>query len=202
VPDLAASLAFYEAIGWQQVPVRTVWPHPYAALTDGAVTLGLHQYRFPSPSVTCVHPDIAAALESHREAGMVIAFAQTGPDCFNEFGFRDPHGHMVTLLEAPTHDGAAVAPSGPAPQPLHSFLSLPASDIGLALRFWQLLGAREVEGPSLAAPADWPCHPLEAAGLPMAFHDAALLDRPALVCPRTDRRRDAPEGTPVIPAGR
>jgi catechol 2,3-dioxygenase-like lactoylglutathione lyase family enzyme len=194
VPDLAASLAFYEAIGWQQVPVRTVWPHPYAALTDGAVTLGLHQYRFPSPSVTCVHPDIAAALESHRDAGMVIAFAQTGPDRFNEFGFRDPHGHMVTLLEAQTHDAPALSVAGSGRR---SFLSLPAADIDLGLRFWTVLGAR----PGPTPPADWPCRRFEAGGLPLALHDPALLDRPAIVCDGIERRLAAPEGTPILPTG-
>lgn len=216
VPDLAASVAFYEALGWRGVPVRAVWPHPYAALTDGAVTLGLHQYRFPSPSVTCVHPDIAVALAEHRDAGMVIAFAKTGPDCFNEFGFRDPHGHMVTLLEAPTHDGPpprsavrpAAARSAGSRRDGASFLSLPAADIGLALRFWQLLGAREVDGPRLASPADWPCRSLEAAGLPIAVHPAPLFDRPAIVLTGLDdaegaagaskRILEAPEGTPVI----
>jgi catechol 2,3-dioxygenase-like lactoylglutathione lyase family enzyme len=197
-PDLAASVAFYEALGWHQVPVRTVWPHPYAALTDGAVTLGLHQYRFPSPSVTCVHPDIDAALAEHRGAGMVIAFAKTGVDCFNEFGFRDPHGHMVTLLEAPTHDGAT-------PRSGASFFSLPAADIGLALRFWRMLGAHEIDGPRLASPADWPCRPLEAGGLPMAIHPASLFERPSIFCvvrpEATGPSRqilEAPEGTPVI----
>jgi catechol 2,3-dioxygenase-like lactoylglutathione lyase family enzyme len=197
-PDLAASVAFYEALGWHQVPVRTVWPHPYAALTDGAVTLGLHQYRFPSPSVTCVHPDIDAALAEHRGAGMVIAFAKTGVDCFNEFGFRDPHGHMVTLLEAPTHDGATQRSGA-------SFFSLPAADIGLALRFWRMLGAHEIDGPRLASPADWPCRPLEAGGLPMAIHPASLFERPSIFCvvrpDATGPSRqilEAPEGTPVI----
>ena len=206
VPDVAASAAFYEGLGWRRVAVRAVWPHPYAALSDGALVLGLHQYRFPSPSVTCVHPGIGAALAEHRDAGMVIAFAKTGPDCFNEFGFRDPHGHMVTLLEAPTHDGPAPAPPGPAPQPSRSFLSLPASDIGLALRFWRSLGAREVDGPRLASPADWPCRPLEAAGLPMAVHPAALFARPAIVCVAeagaaagaSRQVIEAPEGTPVV----
>ena len=212
-PDLVASVAFYEALGWHQVPVRTVWPHPYAALTDGAVTLGLHQYRFPSPSVTCVHPDIDAALAEHRGAGMVIAFAKTGVDCFNEFGFRDPHGHMVTLLEAPTHDGATPRPAsvaarsaaGASQRSGASFFSLPAADIGLALRFWQMLGAHEVDGPRLASPADWPCRPLEAGGLPMAIHPASLFERPSIVCiVRPDATGaskqilEAPEGTPVI----
>jgi catechol 2,3-dioxygenase-like lactoylglutathione lyase family enzyme len=206
VPDLASSVAFYEGRGWRRLPVRAVWPHPYAALGDGALVLGLHQYRFPSPSVTCVHPDIGAALAEHRDAGMVIAFAKTGPGCFNEFGFRDPHGHMVTLLEAPTHDGPAPAPRGPAPQPARAFFSLPASDIGLELRFWQALGAREVDGPRLASPADWPCRPLEAAGLPMALHPASLFARPAVVCVTEHGAAagasrqvvEAPEGTPVV----
>ena len=210
VPDLAASAAFYERLGWRRLPVRAVWPHPYAALTDGAVTLGLHQYRFPSPSVTCVHPDIGAALAEHREAGMVIAFAKTGPGCFNEFGFRDPHGHMVTLLEAPTHDGpmppSAPPAAGASRWSAASFFSLPAADIGLALRFWQALGAREVDGPRLASPADWPCRPLEAAGLLMAVHPASLFARPAVVCVTEHGAAagasrqvvEAPEGTPVV----
>ncbi|NBU24109.1 MAG: hypothetical protein EBS39_00495 [Gammaproteobacteria bacterium] len=206
VQDLAASAAFYEGLGWRRLPVRAVWPHPYAALSDGSTVLGLHQYRFPSPSVTCVHADVGAALAEHRDAGMVIAFAKTGPDCFNEFGFRDPHGHMVTLLEAPTHDGPAPAPPGPSQRPVASFLSLPASDIGLALRFWQLLGARETDGPRLASPADWPCRHLEAAGLPMAVHPASLFGHPAIVCVTGRSAADgaskqvieAPERTPVV----
>jgi hypothetical protein len=145
--------------------------------------------------VTCVHPDIAAALESHRDAGMVIAFAKTGPGVFNEFGFRAPHGHLVTLLGAPTHDAPALSVAGSGRR---SFLSLPAADIDLGLRFWTVLGAR----PGPTPPADWPCRRFEAGGLPLALHDPALLDRPALACPRIDRRRDAPDGTPVIPVGR
>ena len=207
VQDLAASVAFYEGLGWRRVPVRSVWPHPYAALTDGAVTLGLHQYRFPSPSVTCVHPDVLAALTAHRHAGMVIAFAKTGPGVFNEFGFRDPHGHMVTLLEKPTHDGPAPSPSD-AGDGHRSFLSLPATDIGLALRFWQLLGGREEDGPPRIPAGSWPCRRYAAGGLPMAVHPASLFGRPAIVCAAPADAADAgspslriieaPEGTPLV----
>ena len=68
--DLAASIGFWREQGWTQAQVRPVWPHPYAALSYGALVIGLHEYRFPSPSVTCVHPDIATALEDHRDAGL------------------------------------------------------------------------------------------------------------------------------------
>jgi catechol 2,3-dioxygenase-like lactoylglutathione lyase family enzyme len=178
--DLAASVAFWEAHGWVTGAVRPVWPHPYAVLSNGGIVIGLHEYRFPSPSVTCVHPGIATALESHRDAGMVIAFAQTGPDRFNEFGFRDPHDHMVTLLEAPTHEVAMhpAPPQGVRTTPsAEVFFSLPAEDIDLGLRFWGLLGATE-QG---HVPGGWPCRRFSAGGLPMALHAAAHLDRPALV---------------------
>ena len=210
--DLEASLRFYTLLGFRQAVVLDVWPHPYGVVVADELIIGLHQYRFPSPSFTTVHPALSEALESYREAGAVIAFAKTGPDCFNEFGFRDPHGHMVTLLEARTHDGpspadAADAADAPRAAPSGgSFLSLPAADIGLALRFWRLLGAHEVDGPRLATPADWSCRPLEAGGLPMAIHPASLFERPAIVCvvradDATGASRqvlEAPEGTPVI----
>jgi len=179
--DLAASIAFWREQGWTRSQIRPVWPHPYAALTYGALVIGLHEHRFPSPSVTFVHPDIAAALEEHRDAGMIITFAKTGPGLFNEFGFRDPHGHMVTLLEAPTHE----APVLPTPPPgkrttpsVEVFFSLPAEDIDLGLRFWGLLGATE-QG---SITGGWPCHRFSAGELPMALHAAEHLDRPALVC--------------------
>ena len=167
--DLAASIGFWRAQGWTQAQVRPVWPHPYAALSYGALVIGLHEYRFPSPSVTCVHPDIAVALEEHRDAGMVIAFAKTGSGLFNEFGFRDPAGQMVTLLESITHDAL--------PTSDRAFFSLPSPDPELSLRFWELLGAV----PDGAAPEDWPCTRRTAGGLPFAIHREDDHDGPAIV---------------------
>lgn len=169
--DLDASVRFWLAQGWVRGAVRPVWPHPYAVLSRGGIVVGLHRYRFPSPSITCVHPGVAAALEAHREVGMAIAFAKTGRGRSDEFGFRDPHGHMVTLLEAACHDAADAAADGTV------FLSLPADDSDLAGRFWALLGAV----PDTAGPRDWPCHRLTAGGLPLAFHAPGLCDRPALI---------------------
>ena len=191
--DLDASVAFWESQGWTRGAVEPVWPHPYAVMVRDGAVLGLHQYRFPSPSVTCVHTDIAAALEEHRDAGMATAFAKTGPDCFNEFGFRDPAGHMVTLLERATHRLPAVAsPSDDV------FLSLPAADPELSLRFWKVLGA--TRGPAAPSPA-WPCIRMLAGGLPLALHDEALFERPAIVVVGAAAARtvvEAPEGVPLV----
>lgn len=167
--DLAASVAFWCGQGWTPAEVRPVWRHPYAALSYGGLVIGLHQRRSPSPSITFVHEQFPRALEEHREAGMVLAFARTGPDHFKELGFRDPAGHMVTLLEAATHD-ASSATGG-------AFFSLPSPDPALSLRFWALLGALP-DGP---APEAWPCARRVAGGLPLAIHDEADFGHAAIV---------------------
>ena len=218
--DLDASLRFYTMLGFRQVEVLDVWPHPYAVVVTGALSIGLHQYRFPSPSLTTVHDKLAEALEAYREAGAVIAFAKTGPDCFNEFGFRDPAGHMVTLLERATHQhapaasGMPIAPTAATPNAeraartedttvsLGRFIafSLPSAAPEISAGFWQALGAtpRPLE-------AAWNATSLNAAGLPIAIHDESECPHPALVFQRRGlearTQLEAPEGTAIIVVG-
>ena len=60
--DIRQSVEFYEQLGFRQCVTGDTWSHPYGVLTDGAITLGLHQYRFPSPSITCVQENIPEHL--------------------------------------------------------------------------------------------------------------------------------------------
>lgn len=199
--DLAASVRFYEMLGFARGGIGNAWPHPYAVMTLGEVSLGLHEYRFPSPSFTTVHADIPDALERYRAAGAVIAFAKTGPDCFNEFGLRDPAGHMITLLERATHPDDTFDPTRTSPT-LGSFLafSLPSAAPEVSAGFWLALGARSVTGRPC-----WPAQWLDAAGLVLAVHDEAVLDRPALVFHRhgveDGTRLESPEGTLLVIVG-
>jgi catechol 2,3-dioxygenase-like lactoylglutathione lyase family enzyme len=199
--DLDASLRFYELMGFSRGSVDNVWPHPYAVVTLGGVTLGLHEYKFPSPSFTSVHDDVNAALEAYREAGAVIAFAKTGSDCFNEFGLCDPAGHMITLLERATHPDDAWNPSSTSPA-LGEFLafSLPSAAPEISAGFWQALGAEAWQGRPC-----WPATWLRASGLVIAVHDEVQFDRPALVFHRhgvaEGTRLESPEGLAIVIVG-
>lgn len=197
-PALETSIAFYEGLGFTRGAILPVWPHPYAVMSRGTLTLGLHEYRFPSPSFTTVERTLDAALEEHRDAGMHIAFAKTGPDCFNEFGFRDPNGHMITLLERDTH--SHVPSVGDADREV-ALLSLPTADRELSQRFWEVLGARFI------GECRWndqvSATRLEAAGLTLALHEAADNDQPLIVI-RGETRLSAdmsPEGVSILMIG-
>lgn len=179
--SLVKSLQFYESHGFLRGETLPVWPHPYAVVSRDGLTLGLHEYVFPSPSFTTVQSDIESTLEAYREVGMHIAFAKTGPNCFNEFGFRDPAGNMITLLERPTHTIATVR----APKRT-GLLSLPSVDPELSQRFWRILGGTDGETG------------FSAAGLPLAFHSPDEESAPMLVIrdPAIPRiiRLESPEG--------
>jgi hypothetical protein len=84
-PDILESLAFYESLGFTQAPVGETWSHPYAVVTDGRLFIGLHQYEFPSPSLTYVQPDLERHLEGLERLGIELVFRRVGADVFNEF---------------------------------------------------------------------------------------------------------------------
>ena len=101
--DIAESVAFYERLGFSLCGTTDTWPHPYGVMTDGKLFLGLHQFKFPSPTLTYVHANVAAHAHAIEKHGIAIAWKSVGDDAFNEIGFLDPSGQTVRVQEAPTH---------------------------------------------------------------------------------------------------
>ena len=138
--DIAASVAFWEALGFEHGVVGDTWKHRYAVLSDGSLVLGLHEYEFPSPSLTWVRPGLAELLLEFTALGIHFDFAKTAPDQFNEAGFRDPAGQVVTLLEARTW--SADFGHEWAPSLLGHFVAYryPARDPAATVAYWERLG--------------------------------------------------------------
>lgn len=195
--SLSQSIAFYESLGFRRGAVEPVWPHPYAVVSLGPLHLGLHEYRFPSPSFTTVHADIESLVEEYRSVGMHLAFAKTGPDCFNEFGFRDPGGNMITVLERSTHRALDTdMPQTSATLGEFFAYGLPTPDREVGIRFWKLLGAQE----ELERTHDE--LRLHAAGLAILLDDVASFDRPTLLFRQPGAssrdRFESPDGTCLV----
>jgi catechol 2,3-dioxygenase-like lactoylglutathione lyase family enzyme len=139
-PDIQASVAFYESLGFVQARVGDTWPHPYAVVTDGRLFLGLHQYRFDSPSLTFVRPGIVQHASTLEQLGIDFAFAKLQEDDFHELGFLDPSGQMITILEArtfspPSTDGLTGSQLG-----YFEEFGIPTTDLEQASQFWDRLG--------------------------------------------------------------
>jgi catechol 2,3-dioxygenase-like lactoylglutathione lyase family enzyme len=138
--DIAGSVAFYERLGFAQVGTTDTWQHPYGVMTDGRLYLGLHQFKFPSPTITYVHPDVAAYAHVIEKQGIELAWKRVGDDAFNEVGFFDPSGQAVRLQEAPTHFAADRDAGETSLCGDFAEFSLPAGDFEPMRAFWEPLG--------------------------------------------------------------
>ncbi|MCZ6686064.1 MAG: hypothetical protein O7C69_00005, partial [Gammaproteobacteria bacterium] len=72
--------------------------------------------------------------------GIRFEFEKTGDEQFNEAGFLDPDGQMVTLLEARTFSPLPVTAAEESRCGHFSEYAVPSRNIEAAIVFWELLG--------------------------------------------------------------
>ena len=100
--DILESLSFYKALGFTELESGDVWPHRYAVVSDGDICIGLHDREFDSPALTFVQQDLARHARSMSDHGYHFSFLKVDEDVFNELGFTDRDGHMISMIEART----------------------------------------------------------------------------------------------------
>jgi catechol 2,3-dioxygenase-like lactoylglutathione lyase family enzyme len=138
--DIVESVAFYERLGFTQCGTTDTWPHPYGVMTDGKLFVGLHQFKFPSPVITYVHPGVAQHAHQLEKSGVEIAWKRIGDDSFNEFGFLDPAGQPVRVQEAPTHFASSAESGETSLCGDFAEFSIASADFDAMRRFWEPLG--------------------------------------------------------------
>jgi catechol 2,3-dioxygenase-like lactoylglutathione lyase family enzyme len=138
--DIPASLAFYESLGFVQAPVGDALDHPYAVVTDGRLSLGLHGREFESPALTWVQPGLASHASRLEALGVEFTRTRLGEDALHELGFRDPSGQAVTVLEARTFSPPAISPTHQSRLGYFEEFGLPTPDLERSARFWEALG--------------------------------------------------------------
>jgi hypothetical protein len=174
--DIAASVLFYERLGFTQLITNDAWPHRYGVLTDGRIHIGLHERAMPSPAVTFVLPGLREARTRLLAAEFEPEFERFGEEELHQMRLRDPGGTAVTLLEARTYSpGATMQRDSLCGYFLQ--LGLPQQDFARARGFWERGGF--VALPELDEP--YPHLPLTSNGLDLGFHRRRLLEVPVLV---------------------
>jgi predicted lactoylglutathione lyase len=139
-PDILSSMEFYQGLGMIPAKVGEIWPHRYGVVTDGNLFLGLHDYSFPSPSLTYIRPDLSQNLHELKKRAGSLAFSKLADDEFNEAGFADPDGHMVAVLEARTFSPPEIGESDITILGHFSEYAMPVANLDVSVAFWENLG--------------------------------------------------------------
>lgn len=139
-PEILQSIAFYEALGFQQVKTNETWSYPYAVLTDGRLFLGLHQQPGKSPALCFVHADLARHAHELRQLGIVFDREHLGSDSFNELGFHDPDGQHIRLLEARTFSPPDLSAAFSSSCGYFVEYGMPVREFAVTRRYWEQLG--------------------------------------------------------------
>jgi catechol 2,3-dioxygenase-like lactoylglutathione lyase family enzyme len=137
--DIAASVQFYERLGFAQLTTGDTWPHPYGVLSDGRLCLGLHQRRGPPRMLSFVQPGLASHLHQLRAAGFEPHYLRLGDSDFHELQLRDPSGQDIALLEARTFSPPRTA-HGRSHCGWFSSISIPTLDTETVQAFWEHAG--------------------------------------------------------------
>jgi len=175
-PDIAASVQFYERLGFTQLTTGDTWPHPYGVLSDGRLHLGLHQRPGPSPMLTFVRPELAQHVPALRTAGFEPHYLRLGDSDFHEVQLHDPAGQQVALLEARTYSPARHGNAGSLCGWFSAY-SMPALDKEAVQGFWENAGFIALD--TMDEPL---VHvPLTSDYLSLALHRPRTLESPVLM---------------------
>ena len=174
-PDILDSLGYYKALGFTELEIGDVWSHKYAVVSDGVLSIGLHDRVFDAPAVSFVQQDLAKHARSMTDHGFDFSFMRLDEDVFNELGLADRDGHMVTMLEARTF-----APSDEFDNDslcgTWFELSLPVRDAVRSARFWAAVA------PNLLRMREEPTVHMrfDAGGIALGLSESIALSGPSL----------------------
>jgi catechol 2,3-dioxygenase-like lactoylglutathione lyase family enzyme len=176
-PDLLASLAFYERLGFTQVTAGEAFAYPYAVVADGRLAIGLHGHELPqSPLLSFVLPGLLEHLATLERRGIEILDRRLGNDVFNEASL-EAGGQALRLLEARTHSPTSLGPGETSRLGWFEEYALPVGDLKVAEAAFERLGfvpAEEGDEP-------YPHIGMTSDTLNVALLGAGSLKRPALV---------------------
>ena len=181
-PNILESLHFYKTLGFVELEIRDMWSHKYAVVSDGELNIGLHDRVFDAPAISFVQQDIAKHARSMTDHGFEFSFMQLDEDAFNELGFPDRDGHMITMLEARTFHRSEDTENDS--QCGNWFeLTLPVRDALRAAQFWAPIA------PTLLEMREEPTTHMrfEADGVPLGLSESIAVEVPSLCFKCPDR---------------
>ncbi len=146
-PDVQASVEFYTKLGFTQAQVGGAWPHAYAVVTDGRITLGLHaeadwtSWRSLSSGPTC-----SRRSRPWMSLGVRLGVRRLGAMCSTRSGWLDPVG--TSGYGWSRRARSRRAERNPLDLPRCGFfgeIALPCEDREISKAYWEFLGFVGIE---------------------------------------------------------
>lgn len=138
--DLLASMDFYRLLGFTELATNDAHEHPYAVVSDGRASIGLHGRDAAGPELSFVSPGLAEAVAAGVPAGLNPLSTRLGEDDFHRARFVDADGHTLTLLEARTFSPPAATDARDSLLGYFEGVALPCVDLDAGARRWESLG--------------------------------------------------------------
>jgi len=185
-PDILASIAFYESLGFVQAVTGESWNHPYAVMTDGRLFLGLHQGPVvAAPALTFAQPELAWHAQKLVHAGVSFAEEHLGSETFNHATFNDPGGQRVTLVEARTFSPPVLEPAYESQCGYFSEFGMPCREWSPVADFWESAGFVALD----PVMEPFPRKTLTSARLNLGLYRTRALRQPVLTFEAVDMKR-------------
>ncbi len=182
-PDILESLSFYKLLGFREMESGDMWSHKYAVVSDGVLSIGIHEREFEAPAVTFVQPDLARHARSMTDHGFDFSVMRLDEDVFNELHLSDRDGHAIMMLEARTFhaddedDNDSICGTW-------FELTLPVRDAMRSARFWAPIAPVVLdmrEDPTMHMRFD-------AGGIALGLSESIALQGPSLCFKCSDRK--------------
>ena len=153
-PDLEASLAFYQRLGYSEL-FRADWPFPWIQVSDGVVLIMLRKDPKPYIALTYYVKKIDAVVKDLEKKGIQFREKPKPKDMVKRYLMTSPDGLNITLVNIidgfsqPKGPGMLQMPQEDYMKPekyvnkvcgLYSEFAHPVADLEKSLAFWELLG--------------------------------------------------------------
>lgn len=167
IDEPAEALAAFAGLGFRDVPVGDLEAAPRAVVSDGRLSIGLHDPGFDGPVPVFIRPELKRHVAKLEAAGIELEQADLADDRFHRVMLRDPSGIEIVLIEARTFAPVEPDPSIVAPCGRFVELSVATRSLAESAAFWTTLGFVAVDD----AASPYPRVRLEGFGLAIGLHE-------------------------------
>ena len=153
-PDLAASLVFYQQLGFSEL-MRMDFPFPWILISDGALMMMLRQDNTPYLALTYYVKDIAQIAQALEAKGIVFKQKPSDNDFVKRYLFQTPDLFNISLVNLMDgfHQpkGATMLGMNPSDYAnpdayvnkscgMFGELAHPVADLDASIAYWEQLG--------------------------------------------------------------